>query len=377
MLLFDDATGQREPDTPAARLVGRARLEELILHLGPDSGPIIAHADPTNGIAAFHLDLDPTAAAAQRVDRILHDDLERPLDEHRIPGRHRPRPGRVERDRHRMRERRQARAEVRHHPFRDQAQTHGLAPRRPADPLEPLGHAFEPLRVRFKMRDELAAGCIRILPEVINPTREAHERRAQLMRRLPCHRDPEPVAGRGDALAHRPRRQDHEAQEHRALQDGESRECPGRRQGAVVDRTDARLDQGRLDPVELGDPVPPRRRARVCAEWRIVEGRDPPRRVGHGNGDAEPPDFVGEGEQRVRGGALARIVQPGKDVPQQPAGLARVAAEVTSYNPGVTDRQDAEQQRGGEERGRPRATQRATGLRQVGQCRHKALTPEG
>src|SRR5213592_956142 len=52
MLLFDDATGQREPDTPAARLVGRARLEELILHLGPDSGPIIAHADPTNGIAA-------------------------------------------------------------------------------------------------------------------------------------------------------------------------------------------------------------------------------------------------------------------------------------------------------------------------------------
>ena len=242
-----------------------------------------------------------------------------------------------------MRQRWQPRPEVRHDALGDRAQSDRLASRRPADALEPLGDALQALGVRFKMGDELAPRGIRILAEVINPPREAHQRRPELMRRLAGHRDPEPVACRRDAFPHRPRREQHETEKHRALQDGEPGERPGRRQCAVVDRAHARLDQRRLDAVQLRDPVATRDLVRVRAEWRVVERRDAAGRVGHRNGNAEPPDLVGEGEQRVGGGALARIVQAGEDVPQQPAGLASVVAKVPRDDPGIPDRQHAEE----------------------------------
>src|SRR2546422_1696043 len=176
VLLRDDAAGEGQPDPPATRLVGSAGLEELMLHIRRDSRPIIPDADPTNRVAALHLDLDPASAAAQGVDRILDDDLERPFDEHRITGRHRPGARRREGDGHGMRQRRQPRPEVRHDALGDSAQSDRLASRGPADALEPLGDAVQALGVRFKMGDEVAPWGIRILAEVIKPPREAHSR---------------------------------------------------------------------------------------------------------------------------------------------------------------------------------------------------------
>ena len=74
-------------------------------------------------------------------------------------------------------------------------------------------------------------------------------------------------------------------------------------------------------------------------------------------------------------GPFARVVQTGKDVPEQTARLARIVAKMARDDPGVADREHAEQQRGGDEGGRSRAAQRAS--RQGGQCRHTAPTPAG
>src|SRR5919204_312692 len=116
-----------------------------------------------------------------------------------------------------MRERGEAWPEIGHHALRDAAKADRFAARRPADPFEPFGHPFEALGIGFKMSDELAAWCTRILPQVINPTREAHQRRAELVRRLARHRDPETIAGRVDALAHRPGSKQRQTEEHEAL----------------------------------------------------------------------------------------------------------------------------------------------------------------
>src|SRR6266853_3911751 len=170
-----------------------------------------------------------------------------------------------------MRQRRQARPEIRHYALGHRSETDGLAPGRAADALEAFRDALQPLGVRLKMGDELAARRIRILPQVINPTREAHERGAELVRRLARHRHPEAIARRGDARTHRPYRDQNKTYEHRALQDGETRERPGGGEGAIMNRADAGLGQWRVDAVQLGDPTPPRRLAGVGVERRVIE----------------------------------------------------------------------------------------------------------
>src|SRR2546422_457735 len=75
-------------------------------------------------------------------------------------------------------------------PLAHGAEPDRLAPRRTPDPLDPLGPPLEPLRVGLKMARELGGGGIRIIAQVGNPSRQAHQRRAELVRRLARHRGP-------------------------------------------------------------------------------------------------------------------------------------------------------------------------------------------
>ena len=99
--------------------------------------------------------------------------------------------------RHRVRERRHARAEVvRRRARRVSAASTSLLLRRPADALEAVRDALEPL--------EVAAPCARprvrpsvvslALTEQLDPAGEAGERRAELVRRLARHARPDPLA---------------------------------------------------------------------------------------------------------------------------------------------------------------------------------------
>ncbi len=130
-----------------------------------------------------------------------------------------------------------------------------------------------------------------------------------------------------------------------------------------------------MDAIQLGDPGAPRRVARAGVERFVVEGGDAAGRIGHRQRDAEMTHLVGERKQRIGRRAFAGIVQSGEDVTEQAAGFTRVVAEVAGHDPGVPDRQHAEQQRGGDERGGTGAAERAS--KQCGQCRHTAPTPAG
>src|SRR5437773_5787021 len=76
----------------------------------------------------------------------------------------------------------------------------------------------------------------RIFPQVGNPSREAHEGRAELVGRLPSHGDPQPVARGGNLRAVGPPGEQRQAQEHRAFERGDTREPARRSSGTVVDR---------------------------------------------------------------------------------------------------------------------------------------------
>src|SRR2546421_3354391 len=171
VLLLDDAPRQREADPPAAGLGRHAGLEQLALHERGDARAVISHAEATDRIGSRDLDFDLAAAAAQRIDGILHDDLERPFDEYRIARGSRAGARGDDLDRDREGERRQTRPEISGDALSHRAQPHRLAPRRPADALEALRHALEPLGIRLKMRDQLTARRTRILAQIINPTR--------------------------------------------------------------------------------------------------------------------------------------------------------------------------------------------------------------
>src|SRR5436190_21534739 len=121
-----------------------------------------------------------------------------------------------------MRQRRKAWPEVANDALGHGAQSYGFAPCGPPDPLEPPGDAPQTLRVRFKMWYQLTAGCTRILPEIINPARETHQRRSELMGRLSRHRDPQAVARRAHALAQRRQGPEPQTQAQRSLQPGEA-----------------------------------------------------------------------------------------------------------------------------------------------------------
>ena len=381
MLLFHDAAGEGQPDPPSPGLGRDAWLEQLGPHVRRHARAVVAYGHAGGPCGRLDRDVDPPATPRERVDRVLDHRLERPFDEHGVAQRRGTGPRGRERQGDGARERGQAGPEVAHDPLGHGAEPDRLATRRTPDPLEPLGHPLEPLRVGLKMARDLGGGGIRIIAQVGNPSREAHQRRAELVRRLARHRGPEPIAGRGDLRAVRPHREHDETEEHRALERGEADEPLRHRQGAVVDRADARLHERQVLPVEPGDPRAQPRRIGGDAGGRVVERRDPPRGVGDHDGDAERADLAGQIEQRLRRGVGVRVVEPREDPAEEPARLTRVVAQVPRHHPRVAHRHRAEQQGQPDDGGGRRASQRDVTRhrrrRRGGRSRDTAPAPTG
>ena len=228
-------------------------------------------------------------------------------------------------------------AEIGDHPFGHRTECDALFPGDAPDALEPFGDPLQTLRVRFKMGDQLPAGRIGILPQVSNPSRETHQRRAQLMRRLPRHRHPEPIARAGHLCAIGPHRERGETQEQHRLQSGEQDDTAPFREHAVVNGADARLYDGRVDRVEPLDPLPQSGRVRAVRQvgGGVVHRRDASRIVGNGDRDAERARLRREVQERVGGRVGARVVQPHEGAAEQPSRFAGVVPQVAHHDPGV------------------------------------------
>ncbi len=208
------------------------------------------------------------------------------------------------------------------------------------------------------MVGQVHARRTRIFPQVGNPSREAHERRPQLMRRFPRHGHPQPITRRGHLRAVSPACQQRQTEEHRPFERGDAREPPRGGARAIVNRPDSGLHQRRVLDVQLGDPRAQARRVGAHGRRRVVERRDLARGIGHDDGDAEGADLAGEVQEGVGGRVGAGIVQTRKYAPQQHAGLARIVAQMTGDHPGVSDGDAAEQQRQADHGGRTGAAQR-------------------
>src|SRR5690348_3721969 len=85
MALLDDPSREREADPPAALLGGKARLEDPRTKVARDAGAVVRHGDDGAAVRTrARGDDDASAAAGERVDGVLHEDLERPLEEHGV-----------------------------------------------------------------------------------------------------------------------------------------------------------------------------------------------------------------------------------------------------------------------------------------------------
>ena len=155
-----------KPIPPPSGLGRDAGLEEARPHFGGHPGPVVAHDHAAQARLRFHPDLDVPAPPAQRIDRVLDQGLERPLEQHGVAQRRRAGSRRLEREHHGARERRQAWPEVAHDPLGHGTESHRLPPRGPADaPLEPLGHPLETFGIGFEVVGHLARGRRGVLAE--------------------------------------------------------------------------------------------------------------------------------------------------------------------------------------------------------------------
>src|SRR5437763_15798807 len=141
MLLLDNAPRQCQPYSPTAGFAGYAGLEQLPLHVRANARTVVAHRETTDRPHGLHCDPDAPTPATQRVDGVLDDDFERPLDEHRITRGHRSGARRDKRDRDLMREPRQPRPGVRDDAPGNAPQSHRLAAGPPSAAAEAFGHA--------------------------------------------------------------------------------------------------------------------------------------------------------------------------------------------------------------------------------------------
>src|SRR5512145_2461502 len=82
--VLDDALGQREADAPPTLLGGDTGLEEAAADVAVHPGPVVSdpHHRPTT--LGTHLDADGALPSLQRVDGVLHQRLEGPLEQHGI-----------------------------------------------------------------------------------------------------------------------------------------------------------------------------------------------------------------------------------------------------------------------------------------------------
>src|SRR5256885_12390207 len=158
MAVAHDATGKREPDSPAFLLGREARIEDLMPDLTRDTWAVVRdpHTHTTLGQRIrgyFH----STIAARKRIDRVLGERLKRPFEQHRIALHHEVALVRC-RNGYPLRQGRHARAEVGCNSVDELAQIHRLLMRRSSDSLESVCDSLQSLEISLHMI-ERGTGC--------------------------------------------------------------------------------------------------------------------------------------------------------------------------------------------------------------------------
>ena len=189
MGVLDHAARERQTDAPPATLRGDSGLEQSAADLLGNARPVIDHPHFRRSLLRADPQDNRSAASLQRVDGVLDQRFQRPLEQHRIALDHGTHAGRLEPQLDRVGPAREAGTVVAGHPVRQRTETDRLPPRGIADPLESPGHALEPLRVGREVIGQVRWRC-RPGADPLDPALEAGERRAHLMRRLARHGNP-------------------------------------------------------------------------------------------------------------------------------------------------------------------------------------------
>src|SRR5687767_14787123 len=162
MILLDDASSEREADPPPARLRRESGLEDLSAQLARDARSVVGDAQTGAAARSRHgAKADGAASASERIDRVLHEHLERPLEEHGVS----PHVDRIwwraHLDRDGVSELRHAGAEVGRDPLDQLTRVDRIAARLTTDALEAVGDAIEPLEVGAHVADRLSRPFVR------------------------------------------------------------------------------------------------------------------------------------------------------------------------------------------------------------------------
>ena len=267
-------------------------------------------------------------APLQRVDRVLHQRLQRPLEQHRVAHHHRPHAGRFQPELDGVRALGQPRPEV------------AAPPGRPARRARPA-RAWPGLPMRSKRwatrssRSASAARCSARSGGGVGRERTRSIQPCRLVSGVPiwC------AASRAIATQSRSRcaddgaavgehRHGHHHRDGEALQDRERREVPLGRQRAVVHGADRRVHDRRVPAVEPGRVRPHARVVERRLEREVGGRGHPPGRVGHHQRQPQRPHLRAEPQQRLGLGARPRIVEPAEHAGVEPAGGGRVGPEV-------------------------------------------------
>lgn len=180
MVLFHDATGERQSDPPAALLRGESRLENLRPQTGGNSRSIIRDPNPNGTVGhAGGRKANAATASSERIYRVLREYLYCPFEENGIA----LDPCRCavvfDIDGDGVRECGNSRAKVHRDPIDERANVDRLAFWLPADALETMRHAVEALEVGPHVsRGRARGGIVGALLQKLDPASQTGERRA-------------------------------------------------------------------------------------------------------------------------------------------------------------------------------------------------------
>src|SRR5438034_957260 len=149
MAVPNDATGEGQSDSPPLFLGRESRVEDLVPNLARDSRPVVRDANAYPALRQrLRRYLDPAVAPRQRVDGVLRQRLQGPLEKHGVALNHQITVVRRAHG-HTLRESGNAGAEVSRDAIHQPSEIDRLLAWRTTDTLESVGNAFQSLQVRF------------------------------------------------------------------------------------------------------------------------------------------------------------------------------------------------------------------------------------
>src|SRR5690349_2451222 len=196
MVLFDDASRERQTDAPAALLCRESGLEDAGAEARRDARPVVGNTNAhATVMKSGSRHANATATTGKRVDRILGEHLDRPLEQHGITIDRSGRPVVGDIDCDRVRERRDARTKISSNPIDEQCHVNRLTFRVAANAFKPMRNAIESFEICAHVSGRrLRRWILGALLEQLDPPGETREWRTQLMRRFASHPRPNSLA---------------------------------------------------------------------------------------------------------------------------------------------------------------------------------------